>query len=91
MVELTTAVNEPIKQPTGALANEDIIAAQVFVTNSSCWFVCMAKAQFLLVCFYSSSSSAGNFKHKLFYFLVSDILVYSKRVYVVVFLAIHEA
>lgn len=83
MVELTTAVNEPIKQPTGALANEDIIAAQVFVTNSSCWF--------LLVCFYSSSSSAGNFKHKLFYFLVSDILVYSKRVYVVVFLAIHEA
>lgn len=45
LVELTTAVNEPIKHPTGALANEDIIAAQPFMRR---------ERYKLFVCFYEA-------------------------------------
>ena len=33
LVELTTTLNEDLKQPIGVLANEDIIAAQVSKIN----------------------------------------------------------
>lgn len=34
LVELTTTLNEDLKQPIGVLANEDIIAAQVSKSTS---------------------------------------------------------